>query len=461
MNEGPPVTAEVGDGIAPRRSVPVGVSMLLGIAVRLAWLPLGNGTARFSNPDSSSYVEVAERMPSVLWDPGQVLGPSLQRTPGYPAFLWLVSLGGHVDPVVVVVVQCLIGGGVSVGLCWVLTRQCFGVAAAGWAALLLALDPVSIGHSLQVGTETVFTALLLVTALLLDRLRTAAATRDAVVLAASAGAVVAAAALTRPLMLYFAPLAAIALAASRARAARRMTTVAAGRAALLLPPIALMVVAALVTGSWFARNAGVADRWLFSTAQGQNLFDYGAAAAAAEAGGGPGLDPVSPPERAAELDAAGRRLLAQHPEVADADMSDPVVQNDVWTRIGLDALADHPRGYLVVSGQAVIRTMFGPGQTQLETVSPGLRGRGVAVTIAAAGVLAVQYVAAALGAVAAWRRRRGEVLLLVGLLSYVVLVAAGPQEYARFRVPVVPLICALAGYGIAVAGARASRRRWT
>ena len=94
--------------------------------------------------------------------------------------------------------------------------------------------------------------------------------------------------------------------------------------------------------------------------------------------------------------------------------------------------------------------MVGPGHTQLERLLSPTAGSWAhsVMAVTTAAILGGGYGAAMVGLTVALRRRDGGAvaLLLVPMVFYL-LISAGPQMYARFRVPVAPLICVLAGVG--------------
>ena len=55
---------------------------------------------------------------------------------------------------------------------------------------------------------------------------------------------------------------------------------------------------------------------------------------------------------------------------------------------------------------------------------------------------------ALLGAVALWKRDRAVAALIIATIGYFVLISAGGESEARFRVPVVPMIAIAAGAGV-------------
>ena len=245
------MSASVAPGRRRRALPPVAWAMLAGTVLRLGVVVAGSGTARFANPDSASYLSVAERLPTVLWAPqGRGYIDSLQRPPGYPVFLWLVSFGGAVHPTWVVVLQCLMGGALTVWLTWRLAGRWFGATVALAAATIVAVDPVSIGHSAQIGTETVFTALLVATLLGLERLGADGHGGRGLLRGVVCGVAIGSLALVRPVMVYAVPvLALVAWIAGRDRPVKGWPRLA--------PVLVASLVAVVVVGGWFGRDVAI------------------------------------------------------------------------------------------------------------------------------------------------------------------------------------------------------------
>lgn len=426
----------------PRFALPV--VMAVAVALRVVWIPLGSGTARFMNVDSASYLAFAAALPGVLGNPSTAaLDPSLQRSPGYPLLVWISGASGG-SPIVLLVTQCLIGGVVVVGLTHMLADRMAGPRAAIIAAAVVAADPASIGHSLLVGTETFFTAALLATVLLVwSAYGRAGEAKPIAVVLLSAGGVLGVASLVRPQVVYLVPAAALGAASLVFTVRRGSAGVRAG-----VVGFGLVVVGALVVGGpWVVRNSMVAERWLVSTAQAQNLADLGAACMEAERTG-VAWWPEAQKDSWARHDRARERFEREYGSAARID--DVLERDSAWSRAGRDAVATHPLGCAQVVGSSLVRATVGPSDTLLVTLmgpdAPG--GVGPALRITASAILVLQLLLATVGTVVLGLRRRWAVVLTLASPIVVYLVtSAGPQLYARFRVPVVPYVAVLTAFG--------------
>lgn len=140
----------------PRLAGPV----VAAAAIRLALLAITlirNGTGAFSQVDTSSYLEPGRNL--LLHGRFVADGvPDLLRTPGYPLFLAVNSLPGPTAAALANVILSVI----SVLLVWKLGRAVFddNRIALG-AAWIFALEPISIAFSVVLMSEPLFLSLLL------------------------------------------------------------------------------------------------------------------------------------------------------------------------------------------------------------------------------------------------------------------------------------------------------------
>lgn len=414
----------------------LGAPIAVGLGLRLVLLVGGGGGDRFTFADSGSYRFVAAELPGALWSPDEaVRTATLFRPPAYPILLALTGGSDHVVPVVVL--QCLLGAVLLVWLAHRLAGELAGPVAAATAAWACALDPVSISHQLLVAPETVAAVAVLGAAT--AALRTVEAVRRGAPPwpgAALVGALAALAALTRPNLVVCVPW--FALAVALARPHRRAVAAAA---------LVLVVGLAPVAG-WMARNERVAGAPVLSTTFGQNVAELALAAAAADDGRLAGLSVEQADYDRATSEAAQREGLS--PPVAGDTAS--IATDRRWTREGRAILGRHPRGAVVVASVGVARAAGAPGTSLLRDHLPApLAGpaRAPLLAIGVAWVVAL-WATAAIGTLELVRRRRwSELCALAGTVAVVLVSAAGPWLYPRFRVPIVPLLAVLAGIGIA------------
>ncbi|MCU1497052.1 MAG: rane protein of unknown function [Acidimicrobiales bacterium] len=430
--------------------------MAAGVAVRLVWIGVGSGDARFVFADSASYLDVAATLPGGFVSPsGEALVASLYRTPGYPAFLWLVGGAGH--PVLAVVAQALLGGAATVWLGHRLTDRLIGPGAARLAALLLAFDPASVTHSLLIANETLTTTGLLISALGLHHLHGALRGGRRVRWAAvAAGASLGVVSLVRPSVAALPLVLGVVLWAG----VRSRRALACG---LVVAAVGLVPVAVLI-----ARNTLLSGDRVLSTTQGQNVLDFGLAASVAAHHDLPVLPPdrdtmvrltamayerdIAPADRAA-LDAA----QARRGPVARA-----LETNRLQAEIGNELLARHPGGAAVVAGQAAVRTFSASGYSHLASFFTPSRWQQVRVPVAASSAIwqLAFYAAIGVGTTRLAREGRWWVLALtLGFVTAYLVTSAGPWMYVRFRVPVTPFLAVLAAAGIDAVVGRAQHAR--
>ena len=410
------------NALAPRRALAVALG--LGLAVRLAVFTVGLADPqRFFTLDAGQYMQLARDLRGGYLEPtSDLFSVGLLRTPGYPLFAapWL-GAGG---PAAVIAGQMLLSAGV-VALAFVLARRLFDAPAAGFAAIVLALDPGSVVYTCLLQPETLFTLLLLASALAWWT-----ALLGSTAAAALAGALAGLATLTRPIAVFL-PLALLVTPWLRSefRKARRPAVL-----------IALLLPFALIAGGWITRNALVAGAPVLSTIEGTNLLYYRAAGALAEERGAP-IE-----QTRAELE---REIVARVPPGAT-----PAERSRIESARAVEILGEHPGGAVTSALRGAAKLLAGTGMTALS----GLRGDrepervegGLEVTLSGlfALPLGLSYLAACWGAATAIRSdQRAPLVFLAVFLFYLLLISAGPEANTRFRVAMTPFLAALAGLG--------------
>jgi 4-amino-4-deoxy-L-arabinose transferase-like glycosyltransferase len=381
--------------------------------------------------------------------------PELIRTPGYPLFLlpgfWLGA-----PEVTTVVLQIALSVATVAGV-FTLARQLFTdrrIAIA--AALLYALEPLSVEYSAKLMTETLF-SFGVVWALvgLTDYVR-----RGRVVSLAASAALLAGAIYVRPAG-YYLPFGLFALLAGIAAFARRWDRVA--HAAL-----GAGVVIALIA-PWHLRNRALEFRG-FSAITAVNMYFYNAAAlrtgrngmsfAATQLSMGypndttflaihPEQKEWSPGRRFEWLAAEGRReVLAEWPRFLGlhvAGMARVLVDPGVIDPLKMLGLyPDHGGLRNVVLSRGLFR-----GFVYL------LRENALAfgLLFVFGAVLAATYWLAFQGARGGPGLRDSAMLLVLATTAYLVVITGGPVGVSRFRHPVMPFLCVLAAAGLV-------RTRW-
>lgn len=468
--------------LADRRIV---AAILLAAAVRLGlatavWaMP---GPMALHDPDTNSYILPAQE----LWRHGAfaVQGrPEIVRTPGYPCLLALGVAVGRLEPMAV---------GLQIGLASLTTlltgllaalligpveppptagrphtgpKELIPTSAALAASLLLALEPLSVLYSVKLTSETLFTAThTLSLVLLANYLR-----RPRLTPLLLASAALSAAVYVRPIA-YFLPLvgaAAILLAHGKAQAAKGVRHAA-----------ILAVFCGSLVGLWQVRNWHSAGFVRFSAIGDVTRYYYTAAAIWAKQHGESYYDVqdrwgyhnqelhlAQHPEQRLWSDA--QRLAWMRGRSAELICRYPLIAARLHVR-GMGLMLTEPSSveWLRIFGRypregRLLGRMFDDGVAA--TLSDLRREQPLVFWNCAAGVLLLATLYAL--AVAGWLRlpnTRDPVLALVLLqVTYFLIASGGPQAVGRFRHPIMPHVCALAGIGLAaiiVQSRRASSR---
>jgi len=410
----------------------IAASLRFGLLVAVAERP----EAYHAN-DSYEYVALARDLAGAYgWRPGELTELGLRRVPGYPVFLMVVGLVLGLSTILPLVVQVGLAV-VTTLLVYLLARDLLGRRGALAAALIVAIEPASVVHTCYLLSETLFSALLV--AGLLVWWRGVRAGRPPAVLGGAlllgVSVLVRAIALLLPVVLI-----PVALAAGHGdRRARR------GLVALSLLGFVL------VPGAWLSYNSERTGIAVVSTIPTYNLLRFRAAGTLARAESIP-------------LEAARERLGAEVDRLAGTDHS---YADTLATErsVALRTLAAHPRAFVEVTVLGAARTLLGPGRGSLLK----LLGRDVArrpsgpLDLVLIGMMtaitAAIVLAAAIGVVRLARAGRWPVLGLVsGSVLYLIALSAGPEAYARFRVPLAPFLAILAAAAVRPAVAPDRRR---
>jgi hypothetical protein len=423
--------------------------VLAAAAVRLALLALvlaRSGSRALYRPDTLSYLEPGRNL--LLHGRFVAAGlPELGRTPGYPLFLALTSLGGPVAAALAQVILSVF----SVVLVWRLARAVFrDERIALIAAWLFAFEPLSVIYSVLLLSETLFLALFLLS---LERLAEFLRVRRLGVLA-EAGVCLAAATLVRPVT-YYLPLA---LAAGIFVALARVPELRwKAPAVLLLSTLPWLA-------AWQMRNYAETGFGGFSSIQQVNLYFY----IAAEVTGRVEHRPLLDVQNALGYDDE-QLFLQRHPAAAGWNQAERLrFMRSEASRV----LRAHPGTFLRAHFAGTVRTALNPGAAVLISLlstpvddETFLRERDqgpvqallwmarahpwqTALMVVLEGFLLALYVLAVLGA---WRggASKASLWLLAGVALYFLAISGGAIASARMRLPVMPVLCVMAAAGAA------------
>lgn len=415
-------------------------------------------TSVYQAPDTVSYVKPARELAATGSFTSNGL-PEIMRSPGYPLLLVPGILAGRLE-LVTIGLQILLGCA-TVYFVYKIALLLFdksGIAAA--CALLCALDPLLIIYTSKLLTETLSTCLTAAFVYwLLRYLKDDAPGRlvvSAVILAASV--------YVRPINYFLPVLVASGLlirALCRRPRARRLFAHAGIFLATSMAPV----------GLWQVRNLVETGYGGFSAISDVTLYFYhGAAVLAAEHG-------ASYYETQREMGYTDEEVyLEQHPEQRGWS---PARRYRYMRNQGMRVLARRPWTYARIHVKGMARALLDPGafdwlkmfnlypqsgggllgsvvdKGMMQTVGELFRERPLLFwsNLALGLVLASYLLLAAVGAISrgVLRSPGVVVILLVGI--YFLAVSGGPQAECRFRHPLMPLLCVLAGAGLsAIAG---------
>ena len=381
----------------------------------------------FAADDTVTYVQPA----GMLVQHGRFLSgdgsPEILRPPGYPLLLAPGVAAGDVTRVTIAA-QILLAVGTVLGVA-VLARRLAPESpwVAEWSAAIYALDPLAVAYPSLLLTETLFAALFVAHLIAFAAFLRAphGAARPAV-----AGALAAACTFVRPIAYYW-PFVAVAIAAwsLRRRGARGCAV--------------FLVAAVLPCVLWAGRNAVLTGYHGFSTTSAVHLYENHAPGVVASYGD-------------VTLDEARATLRANA-----AAIDDVPARVDFMAREGRRIVLEHPASFLRLYLGGVFRVLVGPGFSEYLQIygqpAPGgltralrerlwrerrslLIGSGVLVPI-----VLMQLAGALVGAVRVRRLAAG--WLLVGAAVYFVALSGGPNGHSRYRHPIMPVVCVLAGVG--------------
>ncbi|MFH1114684.1 MAG: glycosyltransferase family 39 protein [Pseudomonadota bacterium] len=411
-------------------------ALLLRAAVALGAYWIAGGTEVFHNPDTAEYVLPAK---SLLSDGSYSSGgvPEIVRTPGYSLLLIPGILLGNLE-LVTIVFQVLL----SVFTVFLVYRiglvMWDNSAVALTAAALYAVEPLSVTYASFLFTEAFFTALLTAALLFLVKNLTSGSRSDAAV----CGALFAASAYVRPISMFL-PFAIagglILLAAVKGQLSRRSVI----HAATVLAVFVILVV------PWQIRNRVQTGYSGFSAISDHNLHFSVQAAIMARETGVPFLDyqygmGFTDPDIYFGLH-PGQRCRTQ-------------AQIAQWRRWeGLKTILDHPRTYGLLALHAAywaIRDTAATGYLTLFNIRSTSK-QGWWASVVLKGLCAVlllgYYFFAGLAVVHRGLFKDPRIACLVGVCAYFIPAAAATCiGFARFRLPVMPILCVFAAYGVLV-----------
>ena len=391
-----------------RRSLDLALVVAVAAAANFVYFACSGGD--YFYPDSATYLGPAKMLLSGHGFASKPGLPDVFRTPGYP--LLLALFGARAVPVVVL--QHLFNVALAAAIYLFALRRGRFVAIA--AALLFALDPPSIHYANKVLTETLFTALLFVAFVM--------AGRRPLVHGLLAGFLV----LTRPVaIVYFAV---VAIVFALTRVPRR--TIALFTAAALVLPLA-----------WAVRNKIEGGGFTVSVVGANNLLMYRAAGVLAILDEGDFEKDLADEQR--DLLEETHDVIQQKEHVAAAEDLSEGVRAPYYSAMARRVIVQHPIAFMLLTLRGLLVNIFDSDWDAIMIVS---RVDSRTIELALDAFVAIVFALAVAGVVVLWRGDRPLALLLAGTVAYFLLISAGGEAEARFRVPVVPEIAIAAAVGL-------------
>ncbi len=428
---------------------PLAPIVALALGLRLA-IPLyvyvsGTGQDVFLETYSYDFLALAQGLLRGAYTTASG-SPDTYYVPGYPFFL-APFVAFRISPLGIVLVQALLGC-VSVYLVYVVSLRLFGrEEPALWAAAAYAMEPLSIVFTDLVMPETLFILVALVFILLFLRFQSTGAVAP---LSFAAGCC-AVSAYVSPITIFLPLVVAAGL---------LLTAALTKRSGYATQALLFMVIAVLLVTPWFVRNYAATGEFTFTRGVGDYIYYQEAAAVLAETSG---QSPERIRDELRDRTAAKPREGSRLDETADAGA----------TRDGLKILAAHPVAAVKIHLRGVVRlftgfeahtylrmlgllpttesaqdTLHSQGLMRTALTNPGgLPIAALLVILITGGVTYGLYVLAAYGLFTAklpWRYTTA----FIAYALYFILLLSGPLAYSRYRIPLVPVICIFAGYGM-------------
>ncbi len=455
------------------RAAPIGylnIWSVLGLALFLrALLPISGylytrDATIFYTPDSESYIVPARELIAYhrffsdgseqarVWNWPVAPAPEIIRTPGYPLLLTAGLLLGRLE-VTTIALQILLSCFTiymvyrTAGLLFESER------IALIASMLYAIEPLSILFSSLLSTETLFTAILMAGVYYLVRYLKRQSPTDLLV---SSGAL-AASVYVRPAG-YFLPLIIVAGLAGWA-----LLTAQQDKLRLTAHLSVFLIAFVGLTGVWRVRNQVSIGYSGFSSVFGEDMYCCLAASVLAA-------------KQHLSYSEMQRRLgcydlgtyFRDNPEQKTWPQAQIV---NYMSRDAEHVLLDSPLTYAQIYLDGVVRGVFDPGSTEflrffdLYPKDGGLLetevDKGVGKTLEAlfripllgwstVVLLALQivYLLGACMALSGRLLRDSAMLMVLLVMGYYCAIPGGPTDWGRFRHPAMPIMCALAAYGL-------------
>ncbi len=398
----------------PRTRERIDLAVIAAITLATNFVYFACASPDYYFPDSFTYLGPAQnllRAGAFLSAHGAI---ETIRTPGYP--LLLAAFGMRITPVIIF--QHLLNAGLAMAIYLLVIRRLNNRFVAITAAILFATDTPTLHYANKILTETVFTALLFGVFVLVAYARKLPL----------AGILTGALVLIRPVAILWFVAVALCLLVGRVR----------------VRTIALYVALALVLPlAWGLRNLHQTGVFTISSISGVNLLTYRAAGALAIEDDGNFDADLADETQGLHGDADSEIEARLH--IPDAEELPDAVRSKYYSEIGWRVLRQHPRAAALLTLRGFLVNCFDSRWVAMEIVS---RVPSTIVQRALDAFTVAVLVFAVLGALALWRHDRNAGAILIATIVYYLLISAGGESEARFRVPVVPQLMIAAACGL-------------
>jgi Dolichyl-phosphate-mannose-protein mannosyltransferase len=448
-----------------KRNASPNIFWVLGLALLLRTLlpTLGYFYTRDASivytPDTVSYIEPARELIAHhrFYSDG---APEIIRTPGYPLLLTAGLLLGRLE-IVTIALQILLS---CFTVYMVYQTACIlfeGEWIALIAATLYAIEPLSILFTSLLAPETLFTAVVMVGVYYLVRYLKQQSPADLL----TSGSALAVSVYVRPIGLFLPVIIAVGLAAWAVLTAQQ------NKHRLIVDTIAFVIVSFALTGLWQLRNDAETDYSGFSAIASDNMYFILAASVLAA-------------EQHVPYYGMRDRLGYQNTRVYLHDHPEQKTWSVARRTNYLDRAAEHillgnSLTYAWIYFDGILRGTFDPGSTEflrffdLYPKEGGLltvevdKGRIATIKALYANPLLfwstalmvpvlLIYLSSACITLCSRAILDPSILAMSLIVAYYMAIAGGPGDWGRFRHPVMPIICVLAGYGLYAVRSRPS-----
>ncbi len=402
----------------------------------------GNHISRSFLPDSQSYIHPAVELLTTGFYPPD----SAWRTPLYPFFIALIYRIGGQNPLWIVAAQVILGTS-TVLLSYHYGSKVISRQAALLGSFLLAINVESITNGFYIMTETLFTFLFLAGMIAWAR----AITQDSKLWLAMAAFLMGLSVLCRPEAVYFPILLLACQLINRGSSFVRR---------LALGALFLGIYATSLA-PWIVRNIYVVDSPTISTIVNYNLLFYEAASLEAN------LRHVGEAQVRVEYSGRVAQALTER-GWADNESNRARVEGI----LALQIIRTHPFRFLYIHLKSDLNGLLPDITGPTEILGVTIGGKGTLSVLNQKGVvaairnyfggqtwllwlllplvmlLALVYLFSLVGAIALVRQHKWFILAMFVSPVLYFLLLPGAASLPRFRVPVMPYICLLAGAGI-------------